>query len=471
MPCGNISATIFVAKFPSNRGIEAGIMKKNRITILAVSIALAGLISGCSSKEEKAAKAKEEAAEQAARATEKLFKAANLPEPAYISSTDLSQIAGPRADETLLVIDAGPAPGAETNVQPPSDPGSNTAPAGAGEVSQPAAAPQPQLYEQVCAPLLTTGSGLVEYAARCAGRTVTGIGRVLYSYPQQGTVIAVGRETYLVKLKAPHTAPSYVFNDAVTIKGIADGPPSPGRTTTQLKDVTLAIVPPKGTPEQVRAMRALRLGTICLDAGNRDEGSPERHFKYPTFVTMVALHPKELNSGIVQIDSSVTNRPERCLIDNGKIKAAQISRSDYVADKANIAWDDRVVWEAQLNAAVDKDRLEAEAKTKKQIEEYRNSSPKEKLAAILPAIEASAEAISEAIPTDISAQGYLENCNVAMAGGLRSFKEQGNVENWEEAARVCSGHAAQLCKPERHTRGCNAFWDKRPRISIMLDAR
>jgi hypothetical protein len=425
----------------------------NKAILLAVSIC--ALISACSSDEEKAAK-KAEAETKAARiAAEKVFKEANYPPLTPVDYTDREAAVAPRDGEIMYVID-------ELPPALPAEPSAAMAPA-----TQEAPAAHP-LYRELCAPAIVNDP--FTYATRCIGHKVSGVARVMSSYPRTGTKIAVGSDVYVLKLKSPQDVPRFVFNDTVTVQGII-APPERGSSTTYLKDVTLNIVPPAGTAGQLHAAKALRLGAICLDLNDRTPREDfENYFSNGAFLTKASLHRTQPHTGMVEVETD--HQPQRCLIENNKIKFAQIASQGVVDSKGEPVWKDRALEDAKIATLVKKNKEEAARQKQQKIDAYKTLTEKEKAERMTAAIAVSAEAIAEAIPGDFSAQGYLEMCNVAMATGLRVFKEQGTVRDWENAARTCSGYASKICNPDRRTRGCKAYWDDAfPAVSTMIDAR
>jgi hypothetical protein len=274
----------------------------------------------------------------------------------------------------------------------------------------------------------------------------------------------------MVKLKSPQDVTRFVFNDTVAVAGTI-APPEPGSSTTHLTDVSLKLIPPAGTPGQVHAAKALRLGAICLDLNDRTPRSDfENYFSNGSFLTRASLHQTQAHTGMVEVETD--HQPQRCLIENNKIKFAQIASQGSVDSKGEPLWKDRALDDAKIATLVKKNEEEASRQKQQKIDAYKTLTAKEKVGRMTSAIAVSAEAIAEAIPSDISAQGYLEMCNVAMATGLHAFKEQGTARDWENAARTCSDYAAKVCNPDRRTRGCKAYWDDAfPAVSTMIDAR
>jgi hypothetical protein len=449
--------------------ISIGIMKPILTKTLVLGLTVVALIAGCSTKEEKAAKQAAAELKQARLDAEKAFKDANYPTPETIESKDLRSaeeiISAASREDGLQVLNLGAMPAPD---------GSNASPDGetrlpAPEGQLPAGEEGPQYYEKICTPYLSSSQRLFD--ARCAGRQVTGVGRVVYSYPQTGTRIVVGRTNYVINFKAP--APPHLFyNDIVTLHGVVGSKTRYG-TYAELDDVTVEIMKPEGTPAQLRAMKLLQLGEICLDLMKQtSEDDVARGLKYLSFVKKGALHPALPNSGAVEIENNISGNAERCVIENNKIRVAQVGSKDYVDGKEVMVWEDRAAAHAKDEMRSKQADAEREAEKKKKVDEYKSLSAKEKVGRLTVALESSAEALAEAIPGDFSAQGYLELCNVALADGLRSFKEQGIVGRFEDAARTCSGYASTICNPGRRTRGCEAYHDKAfPIVNVMLDAR
>jgi hypothetical protein len=419
----------FIPFRPTPRLHTYNSMNKRGNKAILLTVSICALISACSSDEEKAAKK-----------AEAVFKEANYAPLTPVDYSDRQAALAPRDGEIMYVLDE-PA----------------TAP--------PAANP---LYRELCAPAVTNDP--FTYATRCIGHKVSGVARVLSSYPRAGTKIAAGSDVYMVKLKSPQDVTRFVFNDTVAVEGTI-APPEPGSSTAHLTDVSLRIMPPAGTPEQVHAAKALRLGAICLDLNNRTVREDfETYFANGSFLTRAALHATQAHTGMVEVETD--HQPQRCLIENNKIKFAQIASQGAVDSKGEPVWKDRALEDAKIATLVKKDEEESARQKQQKIDAYKTLSEKGKAERMTAAITASAEAIAEAIPGDISAQGYLEMCNVAMATGLRVFKEQGSARDWENAARTCSGYASKVCNPDRRTRGCKAYWDNAfPAVSTMIDAR
>ncbi|MES3025182.1 MAG: hypothetical protein V4857_26710 [Pseudomonadota bacterium] len=461
-------------------------MKSNLTRTLILAATVFALLTACSSKEEKAAKAAEAELKQARQDAEKAFTESNYPPPQEIKSGDLRSgeperdvydmttgriVAASPKDEGLQVLNLGAMPAPEVSEV---SEGSDAAPVDEPPSPAPeavASAPEqvPHSYEKICTDYLRTSQRLFD--ARCAGRMVGGVGRVQYSYPLAGTRIVVGNTTYQVNLKSA-TAVRLYYNDIVALRGVVGSKTRYG-SYAEIDDAIVETMAPKGTPAQLLAMKTLQMGEICLDL--KKETSPERvasALSDPSFIKKGALHPTLPHSGSVEIQNRLSSDFERCLIENNKIKVAQIGRMTYIDGKEVLVWEDRAASQAKINAYLAKAGAAREAEEKGEVEEYNKLPADKKLARLSVALEASAEAIAEAIPKDISAQGSLELCNVAMESGLRSYKEIGSVRALEEATISCSRSASTICNPDRRTSGCRAFHDTaRPVVRVVMDAR
>jgi len=433
-------------------------MKHHGRTAVILSVILVSLLAGCSSKQERENRA-------ALAAGEQVLEDAGYAPLARIEGEDRDAALEPQHEEFVQVIDLPALPAA----QAPMDP----AVAGqdivaVAEAPTPAPPPAPASYTTECGPLMSNDP--TQYQARCSGRRVTGVGRVLFSYPSVGTVITVGSNRYTLALKRPADVAKVVFNDTVKFEGIVASKLQRG-ISADFEDVAVTVVTPGGNAKQLAARRALRLGALCLDLETQSKASmAENIFSHGYYVQQASLDPKQAGSGIVEV-KHLNDAPQRCLIENNQIKFAQVGRLAIIDKKDVTIWEDRTRLAEEAELRHRQSAAEEEDKHKKAVKDYQDLSPREKAALMVAVVEKSAEAIADAIPRDISAEGYLESCNIAVERGLTSFKEQGLVGAWQDAARTCSNHAASLCTPEHRTAACKAYWnDARPIVSTMIDA-
>jgi hypothetical protein len=444
-------------------------MKATLTSSLVLGLAVVALAAGCSSKEEKAAKQAAAELKQARLDAEKAFKDANYPAPQRIEQGDLDtldqMLSATFRDQGLQVLNLGAMPQTDvTNVSPDDELRSSTP-----ETASPAPEDGPQQYEQICTPYLSSSRYLFD--ARCAGRQVTGVGRVLYSYPLTGTRIVVGTTTYVINFKAPPPS-RLLHNDLVTLHGVIGSKTRYG-TYAELDNVTVELTKLNGPPAQLHALKLAHLGETCLDLMKEtSEDQVARGLEHASFVKKGALHPTLPHSGSVEIENPLSSHTERCLIENNKIKLAQVGSKDYIDGKEVIEWEDRAAAHAKAEARSQQADAERKAENQKKIDEYKSLSAQDTVGRLSIVMKHSAEAIAEAIPADLSAQGYLEMCNVAMADGLATYKTQGTVRRLEDGAKTCSDYAWKICNPDRRTQGCKAYHDKAyPIVSTMVNAR
>lgn len=442
-------------------------MKRLFPRTVVLGLTVIALAAGCSSKEERAARKAEAELKQARADAEEAFDNAKYPVPEKIDSSDLDAAHAivAAASSGGLDVKLGPMPASETQAAPDGKEGQTSA-----EPAAPATEEEVAKYEKTCTDYLRTSQQLFE--ARCVGRQVTGIARVEYSYPLTGTVLKIGADSYKVHFKEP--APLRLLHgELVRLNGNVGAKTRLG-DYAELDNVTVQRLQPTGTPQQLRLLKLSQLGELCLDlAKESDESGVRSKLTEARFLQKGALHPTLANSGSVEVEGRFNEYNDRCIIENNAIKIAQRSSKAYDKNYQDIVvWEDRGALLDKLAAWSKQHDSEHAAELKARIDEYRSLSAKDKAARMLGTLTYSAEAIAEAIPDDVAAQGYLEMCNVAMADGLRAFKEQGIVGPYERAARTCSTYASKVCTPDRRTRGCKAYHDKAFEVvSTMIDAQ
>lgn len=430
-----------------------------------LGLTVLALAAGCSSKEERAARKAEAELKQAREDAIEAFDNAKYPVAAEIASRDL--------DEAHAIVAAASSNGLDVRLGPM--PASEQQAAAEGMEGQTPAEPAPPevevaKYAATCADYLQTSRYVFD--ARCRGRQVSGKAQVEYSYPETGTMFKIGAQSYRINFREP-APPRLLHGELVSVNGKVGAKTHSG-DYPELDDVTVQRLPVSGSPQQLRLLKLSQLGELCLDLANESDTSRiKSKLTEARYLKKGALHPTLANSGSVEVEGHFNEYNDRCIIENNRIKIAQRGVKAYDEDaKEYVAWEDRGAVLAKLAAWSKQHDIDRAAELKARIDEYKSLPTKDKAARMLGTLMFSAEAISEAIPTDPVAQGYLELCNVATADGLRAFKEQGIVGPYERAARTCSTYASKICTPDRRTRACTAYHDKAYQVvSTMIDAQ
>jgi len=441
-----------------------GTMKRILTRPLFVGIMMGSLLAGCSTEAEKAAKKAQTELKQARADAEEAFENAKYPIAEKIDSRELA--------EAHQVVAASSRDG--LNVQLGPMPASYEQAAASVTDDQTPAEPVQEedtaKYEATCAKYLRQSGYL--FSVRCAGRPVSGIARVEYSYPLTGTVLKIGFDSYQIDFKEVAKL-RLLHGELVSLHGTVGAKTRQG-AFAEIENVTVQRLQPSGTPQQLRLLKLAQLGELCLDSASETDSYGFRSkLTGAEFLKKGALHPSLANSGSVEVEGNSSEYNDRCIIENNKVKIAQRSSKIYDENAQQIVvWEDRGAVLAKFAAYVKQSEIDRAAELKARVDEYRSLSAQDKAARMVKTLEYSAEAIAEAIPSDIAAQGYLEMCNVAVADGIRAYKEQGLVGPYERAARACSRYASTVCTPERRTQGCKAFFEKAsPVIRTMIEAQ